>query len=487
MSEDAVSRRDFLRTTGVVAAGLGATALHPGASLGQARANRQDRPNILYIFTDEQFADVMSCAGNADVKTPAMDRLAANGARFSQTYCTSPLCCPSRAGMWTGQMPHENGVITNQREMPERLDTHGLGLMLGKAGYDCQYAGKWHLPGYIIREGHAGFHRLSPDGDPKVTAACVEYLKRPHDRPFFLVASYHNPHDICIYCHIGLRNLKNAKIPDAPPEKWPQLPSNFAVPLHEPGLIREFQLTRNEFPNAGWDTAKWRHYRYAYNRMVEAVDREIGKVLDALAAQGLEEDTVVIFSSDHGDGVGAHGWNQKWLFYEEQSRVPFIISHKGRTAARSVRQELVSNGPDLFATVCDYAGVRQPDDLRGRSVRPLAEGRDLADWPDQVVAETLLTPPDGHGRMLRTRRYKYSVFARGHNREMLVDLQKDPGEMINIAGHPEHVEILDEHRRRLAAWCRQTRDPFADACVAEGALIPGTQAYLNARRRAASQ
>jgi arylsulfatase A-like enzyme len=219
------------------------------------------------------------------------------------------------------------------------------------------------------------------------------------------------------------------------------------------------------YPTIQWPPERWRQYRWAYYRLVEKVDARIGLILDALRESGQEENTLIIFSSDHGDGLGAHRWNQKQVLYEESVRVPFIVSLKGVTRAGHVdREHLISSGLDLIPTMCDYAGIAPPPGLRGRSVRALAEGRQPETWRNLLVSETVLYTPGKSrrvtGRMLRTDRYKYIVYSQGSLREQLFDITRDPGERVNLVQSPQHQTTLQGHLKRLAAWCNQTDDPF---------------------------
>ena len=362
--------------------------------------------------------------------------------------------------MWTGLMPHQAGVDRNTIKIPEAFRSRELGILLSQAGYDCGYAGKWHLANYTISDEH-GFEKLERAYDPDVTKACVKYLKRDRKKPFFLVASYNNPHDICGWAyHRNFSRCKNGHIEDGPPEKWPDLPKNYGIPLREPPIVQQYHAGGGQFPTEGWTRQDWQHYRYAYYRMVERVDWEIGQVLDTLRSKGLEDNTVIIFSSDHGDGLGAHGWNQKWVFYDECSRVPFIVSHKNRTTKRFDDKHLVSQGLDLYATILDYAGVKQLYPTAGRSLRPLAEGRAPEKWRDHVVSEMWMNYPTPLGRMVRTDRYKYTAWSEGKTREMLVDLHEDPGEMFNLVGSEKLKGVLNHHRGLLAEHCKNINDPF---------------------------
>jgi len=429
------------------------------------------RPNILLIMTDQQFAGAMSCAGNSDLHTPAMDSLAANGTLFTNAYCANPVCVPSRVSMFSGRMPHEMGVYTNLRLHKDIRNFPMLGRVVSDAGYETGYVGKWHLlAGKRDRAVH-GFDRPSIHKDPGTPEDCATFLKKARTKPFFLVASFINPHDICHWAR-G-ETFKNGPIGSAPPpEQCPELPANHAIPANEPELIRKIQAQYGErlYPTADWTPGKWRQYRWAYYRMVELVDRRIGEVLDVLRRTGQEENTVVVFLSDHGDGNAAHKWNQKQVLYEEPARVPFILAQIGHTRPGvTERRQLVSTGLDLFPTICDYAGVPVPPELKGHSLRGLAEAGGGEPLREYVVAETEFgtfnsTPPFQHvgpmGRMVRSAKYKYIVYSEGAIREQLFDMERDPGEMNNLAVSSQHAEALNAHRKMLLDWQGETNDDF---------------------------
>ena len=163
-----------------------------------------DRPNILYVFTDQQSHVAMSCAGNTDLRTPHMDRLAAEGVMFDNAYATQPLCTPCRGSMFTGLMPHECGTPRNNLPIDERLRERELGNVMADAGYDCLYGGKWHLPsGSMPKDNDHGFRVYAGRGDTQLADDTIRTLKEhvdntdPGKKPFFMVTSYVNPHDIC--------------------------------------------------------------------------------------------------------------------------------------------------------------------------------------------------------------------------------------------------------------------------------------------------
>ncbi|MHC4343115.1 MAG: sulfatase family protein, partial [Planctomycetota bacterium] len=190
-------------------------------------------------------------------------------------------------------------------------------------------------------------------------------------------------------------------------------------------------------------------------RLTEMVDKEVGIVLDALREAGLEDNTLIVFSSDHGDMDAAHKMEHKSVLYEESVRVPFIMSYRGVIPEGVVDDtHLVSNGLDLLGTLCDYAGIKIPEGLQGLSLRPLAEGKKAA-WRDYVVSESQ------NGRMLQTDRFKYCVYDSGRGREQLIDLKSDPGEMKNLAERAGFKDVLAKHRQLLHKWVTKNNDKIA--------------------------
>lgn len=461
------TRRSFMKTSGAaVLAGL--VAARQAGAAPQTPA----RPNILLMSTDQQFAGAMRCAGNADLQTPAMDSLAANGVRFANAYCANPVCVPSRVSMFSGRMPHELGVYSNMYPHPAFQHAPMLGRALRDGGYDTGYVGKWHLLAPEPEKEIHGFDYMVSGKDPVIAGGCARFLSKQRDKPFFLVASFFDPHDICQWAR-G-ESFKNGAIGEPPaPERCPELPANHAIPENEPDVIRKVQAAYRDrvYPTEEWTPGKWRQYLWAYYRMIELVDQRIGEVLEVLRSSGQEENTVIVFVSDHGDGASAHQWNQKQVLYEEATRVPCIISHKGHSRTNVVdRTQLVSTGLDLFPTLCDYAGVPAPPGLRGHSLRETVEKDQTKALREYVVCETEFgefsnDPPFQHagpmGRMVRTRDHKYIVYSEGNLREQLFDLEKDPGELNTLSVDPGQIELLNAHRGMLASWIEETKDDFA--------------------------
>jgi arylsulfatase A-like enzyme len=209
-----------------------------------------------------------------------------------------------------------------------------------------------------------------------------------------------------------------------------------------------------------WSEEQWRLHRWTYCRLTEMVDAKIGSLLVALQKAGLENNTLVIFTSDHGDMDASHKMEHKSVLYEEAIRIPFILSYKGVISEGVVNNtHLISNGLDLLPTLCDYASIETPKGLSGSSIRPLAEGKPFSEWRDHIVVESQ------NGRMVRTDRFKYSIYDSGQYREQLIDIEKDAGEMRNLAGNKDYKEILDKHHQLLKEWVKRTGDTIGSKYI----------------------
>lgn len=453
-----------------------------------------DRPNVLLIITDQQSADVMSCRmGSRYIHTPAMDSLAAGGMLFTRAYSSNPLCMPLRNSLFTGRYPHETGVTMNAPPEGGRLDSKlvCMGTYFRNAGYTTAYSGKWHL---CLNEKDPGTHgfeildsktKLTPpeldNYDSRVSHAAVEFLAQKQDRPFLLVVSLLNPHNICEWARRAAgreQKLSCGEIGTPPPsDQLPPPPANLEPPRNEPDgmtlIRRAYQVDDGLFPVSKFTPEDWRKQRWGYYRMVEKVDGEIAKVLDALRQAGADKNTLVIFTSDHGDCTGAHRFNQKTVFYEESVRVPLIVRWKGKTTA-GTSDELVNTGVDILPTMLACAGIEQPEELPGRSVLPLALGR-TCPWRDYLVSENNMSQtgevdglrPTMEGRMVRTDRYKYCIYSHGTRRESLIDLENDPGETNDLAADPKYRDVILKHRELLAQFGKEHNDPLVAQLLAD--------------------
>jgi len=420
--------------------------------MAASRSTGQHRPpNVLFIMTDQQTANGLSCTGNPHVSTPALDALAARSTRYERAYVTQPLCQPCRSSLQTGRYPHEIGVITNER--PVEGEVSWLGQTIGGAGYDTPYIGKWHVDPSLK---DTGYQPIAAKLDPEKTTAACDFLRQSHDRPWFLTVSLMNPHNVCQLARGEA--LPDGPIPPVPDDvdQLPPLPPNHALPEHEPPAIREaWNMDRvSQYPTSQWTALDWRRYLWGYWRIIEKVDAQIGQVLAALADGGQADQTAIVFLSDHGEGIAMHHWNQKQILYEQAVRVPFMIHLPGQAAA--VSDELVSPCLDLPMTIAELAGARAPSSWRGRSLLGTPVQR-AAVFSETTFAKNRESSGVS-GRMVRTARFKYVIYNRGEVREQLFDLAADPGETRNLVVGPAHAAELARHRALLAAWAEETGD-----------------------------
>ncbi|HIL69353.1 MAG TPA: hypothetical protein EYG38_05830 [Verrucomicrobia bacterium] len=429
------------------------------------------RPNILFLLTDQHHARMLSSAGNPFLKTHALDTMAKSGIRFARAYVSNPVCSPSRISMATGMMAGRFGVFTNgmKATLPAEVHANSLGKLIKGGGYDTFYGGKVHMSPELSPL-KAGYDEYCRDQRGKLPEACIEFMTKERDKPFFAVASFINPHDICFAYNARQPDRKSMALVDdlyrqaqaLPADQLPPLPDNSAIPALEPDAIEAnlklTAVTPAKLIRKDYNDRDWRNYRWIYCRLTERVDAQIGKLLDALKNNGLEENTLVIFTSDHGDMDGSHRLASKNVFYENSVGVPFIMQYKGVIPAGVVDDKnLILNGLDVLPTICDYAGVPTPPYLLGRTIRPLAEGLASAARRPYIVAE------NNTGRMLRSDRYKYCVYLEGVIRESLVDLKNDPGEMKNLAALPQYQPVLNKHRAYLQQWIVESNDTEAKA------------------------
>lgn len=406
-----------------------------------------ERLNIVVILADQLTASAMSCAGNPHVNTPHLDRLAANGTRFENAYCAQPLCTPSRASLLTGLTPTQVNARGNGQRLHDVHITASLGQIFSASGYDCGYAGKWHLPELDAPE-YSGFRPIHPETEQGLTDSCGAFLREPRTKPFLLVAALTEPHGICEWAR-----GQNPPSGFLPPASWDELPpllANYPAPAYEAEMPRiAAQHTRHTTPTIDWAAPQWRQYLHAYYRLCERADALVGELLEHLETSGDAENTLIVFSADHGDQMGAHGWSQKWVLYEESINVPLIVVEPGHDQPGQVRSELVNTGLDLLPTLAAAAGIQPPPDRTGQSL--LAKDQDTP-WRSHVFTETMWTVPglqNMTGRSVRDGNYKYTCYAWGQYREQLVDLHTDPGELQNLAHLGSSQDLLNSMRETL--------------------------------------
>ncbi|WP_373513331.1 sulfatase [Persicitalea sp.] len=434
------------------------------------------KPNIIYIFTDQQHRDMMSAAGNPWLKTPAMDYLAANGVRFTRAYTTNPVCAPARVSLMTGRMPGyfkdnkgervtENVGAMRIGKLSPEVENTTLAAWLKRAGYRLLFGGKEHLPPSLTPKA-LGFEDITDDERGQLAERAAEYITSKPEDPYFMVVSLINPHDIC---YMAIRDFASteqekrlistgteeiatldramqrpAGVSEAEffRSYCPPLPPNFEPQRNEPRAIKNYIASRN-FQQAArnqYTDKDWRTHRWAYCRLTETVDSQIQTILNALRESGQEENTLILYSSDHGDMDAAHRLEHKSLLYEESAGVPFLAMWKGHLQAGVVDStHLVSSGLDLLPTVCDFAGIKAKADLRGRSLRPLLEGKKVP-WRQTLGVESAV------GRMVvddQGHKYIRYEWPEGDGTQVqLLDLNRDPYEMTHFTDDPGMKAIL---------------------------------------------
>ena len=280
-----------------------------------------------------------------------------------------------------------------------------------------------------------------------------------------LVASFDNPHNICE--HSRDQPLPRGEVSLAPTAECPNLPPNFSADPYEPEALRVYaEQARMYRRRSVFTPDRWRLLRHVYYRLVEKVDAQIGQILDALRRLGLEENTLVVFTSDHGEMAGAHQLNQKHSLYDESARIPLILAGPG-VAAGHVVDEPVSH-LDVLPTLCALAQLDTPSGAAGVSLRPAVEHNPGASplgtfehppvviesaWGSDISSAIATT-----ARCIVTRTHKYVLHDWGENREQLFDRAADPWEQVNLAIEARHRPLVEQHRHTLREWCRATHD-----------------------------
>ncbi len=470
-----MNRRTFLKNIGVSAASLSMLGCNTSSQKGSGDTLPGKRPNVLFIMTDQQFADIMSCRmGTKYINTPAMDSLAKDGTLFTDAYTANPLCMPARNSIFTGRYPHETGCQKNGKGKLDPAEFANMGTYFKNAGYDTGYVGKWHKWYKSKDKKSHGFDMtavLHGNGhDDEIPSPAIDFMRKDRQTPFLLVVSFSNPHDVCQLARH--QELPSGPIPSLPPmDQRPPLKSNAAPPINESDamtLMRKSYHNSDKFPVGDYDEDKWRRLSWGYYRLVEKVDALIAKVLDGLKQSGQLDNTLIVFTSDHGDCHGAHRFNQKTVFYEESARVPLILSYKN-VIKRGTSDLLVNTGVDILATMLDFANIDQPKKLSGRSLKKITLGEHPKQWRDYIVVQNFMTqggPVDGKkplikGRMVRSNSHKYCLYDHGKQREELFDMKNDRLETENLAAKPECKDILKQHRGFLMAFAEKHKDETA--------------------------
>ncbi len=432
---------------------------------------KEQKPNIVLILTDQQTMNAMSAYGNPHLYTPYMDALSKYGIRFTKSYCTAPASSPSRSSLLTGLMPNETGVIFNGQEPGSSI--LNLGQILREEGYETTWAGKWHLSEiypHTSQSAVRGFRLLDfldeekitvtgDDVDEALVSEAVKHIKGRRREPFLLTVSFQNPHNIVAF-PLNPENFP----PPVNMKSAPPLPDNFGFNQSEPEFL-QMMADRENYPynippTDSFTSNDWRNYIFHYYRMVEKVDAGVGRIISALESRGLDQNTLIVFTSTSGEGAGSHQWAGNLSLYEECIKVPMIITWFGETE-QAVNNEHLISGLDLTPTLLDYAGIEIPGTIRGESLKKIIENPDTI-WRDYLVTQLAIDPQDKtkSGRMITDGRFKYIIYSFGKRNEQLFDLERDPGEARNLVYNSAYSEKKKELRSKLEEWIRQTGDYF---------------------------
>ena len=447
--------------------------------------NRNMRPNILFIMSDDHAAHAMSCYGSRVNKTPHLDRIAAEGAILSNCFCTNSICTPSRATILTGKYPHVNGAITFNAPDPSHAT---FPQMLRHAGYYTAVIGKWHLMAepvgfdyWNVLPGQGKY--FDPDfvemGQHKVkkgyvtdiiTDVTLNTLRgRPKDSPFCLLYHHKAPHDPWRTDEKHAHLFENEKIPepsnlfdDYSTRARAITESTQYIGAEQPGHTLYDKETGHISDPVERRKAQYQIYMKSYLRCVASIDGNVGRVLDFLDESGLAQNTIVVYTSDQGFFLGEHGWYDKRFMYEESLRMPFVVRYPEAIQPGTCCDDLVLN-IDFAPTFLEFAGVEASQDMQGASAVSLLKGAPLQDGRRSMYYRyyySHFNTPAHWG--IRTLEHKLIYYHDSEEWEFY-DLKSDPMEMINLYDNTECREIV----RSLQDELVRLREEFEDYETAE--------------------
>ena len=443
------------------------------------------KPNILLIMSDQHRYDCIGYSRDYPVSTPHLDRLAAQGACFTNAYTPIPLCCPARQSLLAGRRPESFHAFWNADLVPNAElspEAYTWTKALQENGYRNGYVGKWHVNrehsplayGFDDYVGEADYRRFREEKHPDIQFTNGWFGEpdpvpledtRTHwlaDQAIALIERYASSG---VPWHIRL-DLPEPHLPCRPHPKFLEQYENIEIPqwrsfgdtfLGKP-YIQKQQLLNWGVEDYAWED--WEPIVRRYYAIISQLDDAVGKVLGRLADLGLDGDTVVIYTADHGDMCGGHRMMDKhYIMYDDVVRVPLIIRYPGKVPAGARVDRFVYNLLDLPPTLLEWAGLSIPADFHGASLAAILEGRPVAEWRTEVVS-TYNGQQFGlyNQRMIRSADFKY-VWNMTDTDE-LYDLRQDPDELRNVAGDPAYAGVLSELRSKLYRELTRHEDPF---------------------------
>ncbi len=443
-----------------------------------------ERPNFVFVMSDDHAAHAISAYGSRINETPHLDRIADGGMRFDACLCTNSICTPSRAAILSGTYSHVNGVTTLDTHMDNRLVT--FPKLLQSAGYQTAVFGKWHLghgpdhdptgfDDWRVLPGQGHYHNpvmLDRDGSvverggyvtDLITDDCLRWLdRRDPDRPFMLLCHHKAPHRTWEPSREHFTMYDDVDIPE-PETMWDDHATRVAVvramrmrlldldPIIDlkspvpPGLTED-------------DEIRWRYQRYIkdYLRVIASIDDNVGRLLDRLDSEGLSENTVVVYTSDQGFFLGDHGWFDKRLMYEESLAMPFLVRYPAMVAAGSACNDITLN-VDVAPTFLELAGVDVPAEMQGASIVPLLRGESPDDWRQSMYYRYWMHRDGAHNVPahygVRTRTHKLICYYNDPLDQLGANGPADPveWEMFDLVADPlETTNVIDDERYAAA-------------------------------------
>ncbi len=453
-----------------------------------------ERPNILYIMSDDHASHAMSCYGSKINETPNLDRIANDGMRFDNAFCTNSICTPSRAAILTGTYNHINEVTTLDTKMDNTLPTFVKDLQA--SGYQTGMFGKWHLgtgekheptgfDDWAVLPGQGLYHNptfvFNNDGNSErrtvkgyvtdiITDMSLDFLKaRDADKPFFVMCHHKAPHRHWEPDEKHAHMYLNEDIPE--PETLYDTYENRASAAEAAEMRMGVHMipldTKTEIPRdlPEMELRKWAYQRYIkdYLRVVASIDDNVGRLLDYLDEEGLTENTIVVYTSDQGFFLGDHGWYDKRFMYEESLRMPYIMRYPKKIKAGTVCDDMILN-VDFAPTYLELAGLDIPEHYQGHSFTALLHGETPEDWQTSMYYRYWMHK--AHHNVyahygIRTMRYKLIYYYADALDQLgaidetyepeweLFDLDNDPYELNNIVDDPAHAELVAELKAEM--------------------------------------
>jgi arylsulfatase A-like enzyme len=456
-----------------------------GMSQGNSGAKSSRRPNIVFILVDDLRWDELGISGHPFIRTPNIDRIGKDGAMFRNAFMTTPLCSPSRASFLTGQYAHTHGITDNVDRSAASHTLVTFPLLLHKSGYETAFVGKWHMgnddkprPGFdrwVSFKGQGAYLNpdINEDGKPVkptgyitdiLNGYAVEFIKRPHDKPFLLYLAHKAIHPEVTQNNDGSVNLSDAEL-FIPAERHRELYAGKPIP-HRPNYKQApegkpaLQRVIGDLPPLGLATATRDETIFGRQRSLMAIEDGVGEILRVLRETGQLDNTIIVFTSDNGYFYGEHGLSvERRLAYEESIRMPLLMRYPKEIKAGVVRNEFALN-IDLAPTLLELAGVAVPDAMEGRSLVPLLNGKRpiwrnsflIEYYSDNVFPRVLKM---GY-KAVRSGRWKYIHYLELEGMDELYDLKTDPFEMKNIIHQLGAGKALEEMKREIERLLEET-------------------------------